>query len=115
MTVNEAAIARLLARAGHSVDIERAVTTVDELGGRRFEWQTVTAGVSAWVQPAAADAREAYRRQGMTVTHTVYFAADPSVEAGDRISFDGALLVVSGVVNMGGLGKLWKADCREHA
>lgn len=115
MSVNEAAIARLLARAGHSVDIERPVTTVDEIGGRRFEWQTVAEGVSAWVQPAAADAREAYRRQEVRVTHTVYFAADPSIETGDRISFDGAALVVTGVVNIGGLGKLWKADCREHS
>lgn len=113
--MSEAAITRLLARAGHSVDLERPVTTLDELGGRQMEWQTVAAGVTAWVQDASSGLRESYRRTGMAITHSVYFAADPALEPGDRIDFGGAKLVVRGVVNQGGLGSLWKVDCEEHA
>jgi len=112
--MNEANILSTIARAGHFVDMERPTATLDELGGRSLEWQSVAAGVAAWVQPVAAETREDYARRGMTVTHSVYFATDPSIEVGDRIIFRGRKLVVAGVTDAGGAGRLWKAVCREN-
>ncbi|MCD6404715.1 MAG: head-tail adaptor protein [Planctomycetes bacterium] len=107
-------IAALVARSGHSVDVERAISTEDAAGGRRTTWNTVRQAVPAWVQPAKAETIETYGKRNMRVTHSVYFASDPGLCPGDRLRFSRRFLVVGGVSNAGELDRLWRADCREQ-
>lgn len=106
-------IARLIASAAHTLDVERAVATPDELGGREMSWATLAEGLVAWVQPASAAALEMSGKLSQEITHTVYFAADPGLLLGDRLIFSGRKFVVAAVENAGEMGALWQAHCRE--
>ena len=106
-------IAGLVATAAHALDIERAATSPDELGGREMSWGTVTEGLAAWVQPASAGALERYGKLSEEITHTVYFAADPGLLLGDRLIFSGRKLVVVAVKNVAEADALWQAHCKE--
>jgi hypothetical protein len=106
-------IARLIGTSGHTVDVERASISEDEIGGRERTWSTVAAGVAAWVQPASLQIVEEYGARRMRVTHSVFFAEDPSLLLGDRLCFGERVFAVRGVRNAGELDRLWRADCRE--
>lgn len=106
-------ISGLVARAGHTVDVERASVTEDEAGGRVRSWAAVSSDIEAWVQPASARTVEAYGRFSMKVTHSVYFAGDPGVKLDDRLKFRGRYLAVQGIENACEVNRLWRVDCME--
>ncbi len=105
---------RMIRRTGHVVDIQRPAATLDKIGAGSVEWQTIFEGVRAWVQPVAAQIQVTGRQRQMIVTHWVYFCEDPMLETGDRILFDGRELAVTGVEDIAGVGRLWKAECMEQ-
>lgn len=113
MAVMTGDIAALVAKAGHSVDLERPSKSEDELGGRNRIWATQTAAIACWVQPASASTIAWYGERGITVTHTVYFATAPGAQTGDRFKFGTRYMVIEGVQNVAETSELWEVDCRE--
>lgn len=113
MAVMSGSIANVIARAGHSVDVQRPLVSEDDLGGRNRIWNTVASGLACWVQPAGSSTIEAYAKRGIIITHRMHFAATPGIRVGDRLKFGARLMVVEGIRNVAETGELWYADCRE--
>lgn len=92
------------------------------LGGvnRSGAWAVVADGVPCLVRPrssylaAHGSARDDARRNVEAVT--IYFAADPLAESGGlntrcRITVDGVVHAVQGVINVNSLDRLFQVDC----
>ena len=108
-----AGIPTIIAVAGHTVTLERATTGVNDIGGRDRIWNTVTAGIAAWVQPASPGVITQYDERDVTVTQSVFFSTDPGAVLGDRLLFGARYLLVEGTKNAAEVDKLWRVDCRE--
>ncbi|HPM84095.1 MAG TPA: head-tail adaptor protein [Candidatus Anammoximicrobium sp.] len=106
-------IEEMIAGCGHKISVQRAVEARDALGGRTQSWFTVTVGVPAWVQDAAAALVESYARRGLQVTHRIYVAQDLELREGSRIVFGSRTFSVIGVTNAAGLDRLWQIDAKE--
>lgn len=106
-------IPAIIGVASQTVNIERATTAEDDLGGRTEHWIVFKSDLAAWVQPASTRTIEQYAARDIEITHRAYFSSDPSVELGDRIVFDSRYFLVMGIRNFGEVGKLWRIDCRE--
>ena len=113
MPVMTGDIGLLISKAGHSVDIERAIASEDEYGSRTRVWGSASEGVSCWVQPAASSVREDYAARNLTVTHTIYFATDPGAVMGDRVKFGTRYMKIQGARNTAETSELWVLDCEE--
>ena len=113
MPVMTGDIPLLVAKAGHTVTLERPVISEDDLGGRDRAWSVISEDLSCWVQPATAATREEYAERGITITHRVYFGASPAICMGDRLLFGIRYMVVEGRFNTAETSDLWVADCRE--
>jgi len=117
MGVMSAHIGVVIAKAGHSVDIERSIASEDDLGGRERVWVTVTDDIACWVQPVSLRSNSAtiewYAKKGITITHRIYFTTDPGVQTTDRVLFGSRYFVVEGAINTAETDELYIADCRE--
>lgn len=105
----------IIAHAGHTVNIEREVTSANTIGGTDRTWAVITTDLAAWVQPAKPPTIEEYQQRNIEITHAAYFSTDPGVRVGDRLVFDGRHLLVHGVRNTAEVGRLWRAACKETA
>ena len=108
-----AGIPNIIAVAGHTVTLERCTTGVNSIGGRDRVWNTVTAGIAAWVQPAKPGVIAQYSERDVEVTQSVFFSTDPGAELGDRFLFGTRYLLVKGPKNAAEVDKLWRVDCGE--
>lgn len=66
----------------HTVAIRQQVRTTDNLRGEDRTWPIVIASVQVWVQTASQSEILLYDKQGVKVTHKVYF--DPSSNVDER-------------------------------
>ncbi len=106
-------IAATIARAGHTVDIEKPAETLDGVGARVSGFALYKQEVLCWVQDADTRTVTEFGSREIRVTHVVYFCSDPEVLEGYRLLFDARLFVVVGVSNAAGLNRLWKVVARE--
>ncbi len=103
----------LIGNRCETIAVEAASVTRDDIGGSAASWSTRTT-VAAFVQEASASIRRAYERRGLRVTHTVYVHEDPGCAEGDRLDRGGVKMIVRGVVDQAGLGRLWRIDADER-
>lgn len=106
-------VGAFIARAGHAVSTQSPATTKTVTGGRSRPFSTVSTGLACWVQPANSHTRLMYKERQISVTHCVYFGADPGVRTEWRLVFNGRPLSVVGVRQPGELGQFWRVDCEE--
>lgn len=112
-------IATMITQSGQKLDLERATKTRTSTGGRSNSWAIVAMQIPCWKQPVSSDILRRYDRNTIDVDTTVYVNQDLVIRTGDRIriyggSADGSYLVVEGVRDQAGLGRLWALDCREE-
>lgn len=95
------------------VDVQRVTPIADSSGGNLIAVQTLRRRVPCCVIPAALTETLALQRQSAEASHQVVFRADPQVRNGDRLVWDGRLLVVQGWNDEMGLGIIWSLTCHE--
>lgn len=102
----------MIARSGHRVDIEKATASRSEMGGEEQSWAVVMDDLPAWVQPASSRVTLQYAAMDLTVTHVVYLAEDPEIEAGSkyRVQWNGTGYLVQSAENQAGLGRIWRLE-----
>ena len=107
------AVAAVVAKAGHAVDLMRSIETEDAIGGRNRVWNTITEDIACWVQPASGSTMEWWAERGITITHRIYFATEPGAQIGDRFLFGTRHMVLEGAQDVAETSELWYGDCRE--
>jgi hypothetical protein len=111
-------IATMIARSGQKLDLERATKTRTFTGGRSNTWAIVAMQIPCWKQPVSSDILRRYERNTIDVDTTVYVGQFLGIKTGDRIRVysdsESSYLVVEGVRDQAGLGRLWALDCREE-
>ena len=107
-------IPAIIAVAGQTITLERVTVTVDDdIGGRTHTWDTETADIACWVQPANSNTIEQWGARDIIITHAVYTSADTTARLGDRFLFGARHLLVAGLENTGEVSKLFVAYCEE--
>ena len=107
----------LLESLPHRVAIQRRTTVADAYGGSRESWATVSgqSSVEAWVQPAGAAEITMFEKRGQSISHTVYFNADPVIDESCRLIFNGKVLTFRYFQETSaGLEVLWMAFVQEQ-
>ncbi len=106
-------IAATIRKSGHTVAVMEHKVSKDELGARVTSLQVLKDNVACWVQPVNSRIRDAYQARGLIVTQTAFFSADPGVEEGYVLVFEGRNLVVVGKKDEAGLKRLWAIHLKE--
>ena len=75
----------LLDNFPHLCTIRKRTFSKDSSGGKRSSWTNISTGVECWEQPAGNNEIDSYQKQGMRISHKVYFLTDPGVERNYRI------------------------------
>ena len=106
-------ITTTIARAGHTVQVITVAVAAGEMMEKK---ETVTGGpvLTAWVQAASAALVESYKRRDIEVSHVIYISQDPGLHEGDRVRWvqKNLTLAIMGIVNAGGLDRLWELAAR---
>jgi hypothetical protein len=89
----------LLNNLPHTVTHTRRKYLRDEYMGNTTQIETLSTGVSAWVQNASQREIEQYQKRDELITHKVYYASDPSIRPGDRITVTAGPSFVGDVFN----------------
>jgi len=103
-------IAGTIAISGHQITLEAPQNRPDAIGARVNMWLPIVENLAAWVQDARAEVVEAYARREMKVTHCIYTQLNPGIQEGWRLRFGTRVFRILGVVNMAGLGELYRID-----
>lgn len=72
---------------GHFVDIQVQSSEVDDSWSVVESFTNVAAGVECLVQEMDSREQLEYAARGLSVTHDVFFAADPQVDATNRLKW----------------------------
>lgn len=106
-------IAALCSR--HSVDIRRQTSSIGAAGGAAYYYPLTHEAVRCWVQPVSARDQVTYMQAGYAITHNVYFSADPDVQSGDYLIFEGTrvLQAMGPPTSAAEMKRLWKVVCQE--
>lgn len=98
----------------HTVALQRKTTARDATGGGVATWATVSGSgeLACLVQGRTGKAPRMLGQKQVLVTHVIYFSADPEWVRGDRFLWsEGSLVLqVHGVEDMGGQGRVWRAE-----
>ena len=81
------------------------------MGGGKDTWADVFTNRACWRQPASDNEVKFAEKQGIQVTHKVYFTSDPLLNNAHRLTFtDGQYEVVSRPIPDAsvGLGRVWR-------
>jgi len=107
-------IPAIIAVAGQTITLQRVTVAVsDDIGGLTRTWDTETADIACWVQPASSMTIQQYGARDIVITHAVYFSSDPGAQLRDRFLFGTRHLLVAGIENTGEVSKLFVVYCEE--
>ena len=98
----------------HTVTIQRESITRGSMGAPVRTWAARHTNVGCRVQPLSAREAAALLKDGMRVSHRVYFDTDYGIDERDRIVFNTRKLQVVGARNTDELDRLWAVDCEER-
>lgn len=105
----------LLDQFPHTVTIQRRTNQQDELGGDVEIWVDVATDVEAWVQVASASDIKEFEKQGMQITHAVYFNEDPEINETNQIIYNGKTFQFGAVQEDSvGFDIVWKAMVTQY-
>ena len=102
----------------HSVDVYAVAQTKDKAGGLTRPKTLTKSAVACLIQPAKSSRVLAHAQLGQTLTHTVYFDADPVVKVGYELhpAATARILFVFGPArDEGGQGECFAVDCEERS
>jgi len=105
-------ISDAIRRVNHSVDLERAAETENDLKEKVRTWSIVSKSIPCWVQESNSKMFDEQGRLVIAIVYSVFFDADPGILEGDRLDYNGIKLLVVGVINSGGVDKVWLVDAR---
>lgn len=102
----------LLDNFPHTATAKRRTRTKGTLGGAKDSFPTTLfTDRACWQQPAGDSQIEEFQKQGVTVTHKVYFVTDPAVDERDILIIGGDTFEVRSYASpdaSAGLGKLFR-------
>ena len=114
MSITFSGIASIIAKAGHTFELNKSVFVTNAMGGRITSQTPSGTPKTCWFQPASDQDAVFWGQRGIKMTHKCYFNSDPGAEEGDTGIAGGAVpsflkgssLVVRGFDDQGGLGQL---------
>lgn len=112
----------LLDNMPHKCSIDRPRHVNDAWGANREEDASVATGTACWAQNASQSEINEFQKRDQSVTHKVYFPAEPPLRVGDHITITTAEAGMLGLVlkfqaaadRSAGLGVLFAAMCQEE-
>ena len=97
------------------VDIYPKVEARGSAGGRTVTWPTKSASVRARIQPTSMSEQTLALQRGSSITHVLYFTADPSIGNGDEVRFGTRVFrAESDAIDFDEQGRLWKVRAEEQ-
>ncbi len=114
MAITFSGIGALIAKAGHTIQLNKSVFTKNKMGGKIYKNTPVGTVKTCWFQQATTNDIEMWGQRNIHLTHKCYFNSDPGAEQGDVCQAGGSVpsflsgnkLVVTGFDDQGGLGQL---------
>jgi len=115
----------LLDNLPHRCTIRRRTRAKGSLGGSKDSYTIEQTSVECWQQPAGDSEIAEFQKDGVSISHKVYFVANPSVTSRHQLLityWDGAVVstpvpldVVSHSVPdaSAGMGVVWRVFCNE--
>lgn len=105
-------LARLMV---NSVDLYRPTNTQGMAAGTVRTMSLVTAGLACSLQPAKVSRIITQGREGIDISHTSYFDADPVCKIGDELRMSGHIYYCQGPSrDEAGRGVVWAVDLKER-
>lgn len=114
MAISFAGIKALIAKAGHTFELNKSVFTTNAMGGRITSRTPSGSPKTCWFQQATDNDAILWGQRGIKISHKCYFSSDPGAKEGDTGTAGGSVssflsgnsLVVTGFDDQGGLGQL---------
>lgn len=98
----------------HTVTVKEPLVTKSASGAPVRSYASVR-DLSCRVMPVTSRESLQYAVKGISITHRVFFAADPELSASSLLVYGIRELEVSAVRNPSELGMYWLAECRESS
>lgn len=96
----------------HEVVIQRAVVTRDKLGGESRDWQMFLTS-RASIEPGSGGESVLARVMGAEELTTICIPYHTGIKVSDRVKFDGRILDINAVLDIGERHKKLKLICKE--
>ena len=77
----------ILSNMPHTCTAKRRTRTSDAYGGTKDTYSVLFADRACWRQPASNTDIVEFQKRDITVTHKVYFVADPTLDERDILAF----------------------------
>lgn len=114
MAITFSGITSLIAKSGHTFQLNESVFTTSAMGGRIVNRTPVGSPLKCWFQQATDQDAILWGQRGIKISHKCYFNLDPGAKEGDTGTAGGAVssflsgnsLVVTGFDDQGGVGQL---------
>ena len=82
--------------------------------GGRVPSDNTTTNYNASVQPRSGTRVGDHQIADMSITHRVYFGSDPLLSVDDKITWGTKVLLVRGILDQAGRGRVFAYDCEER-
>ena len=97
----------------HTVTVKVEAETRGVSGGAEFGAYAVVATKKCRIMPGVANVFRQLSKEGMEISHTLYFPEDPAVDERNIIFYGTRRFEVLGSKNTDELDRLWVVACKE--